>query len=188
MRDSKKDLLLAVDFQNVYLPGEEWACPGSIKAIENTLKIIRAKNAPDVLITRYMAPADPRGCWVTYNREYKEINENAWYCELADGIRQLSDRWPVVDKSTFSSLKSEAVLQALKGKTAIVLTGVVAECCVLATMMEAIDLGIQVVYLYDCVAGQTPHKEACARQIADDFSPIHTLVMSSEDYLREIGE
>ena len=105
-----------------------------------------------------------------------------------EGIRELVGRYPVVDKSTFSALKSEQVLRALDGKTAIVLTGVVAECCVLATMLEAIDLGIQVVYLLDCVAGQTPHKEACARQIADDFSPIHTLVMSSEEYLREIGE
>ena len=186
MRDRTKDLLLAIDFQNVYLPGEEWGCDGSPEAIRNTLRILETPGAPDALITKYMAPEHPVGRWEAYNREYRQINENEWYCELAEGIRDIGKKYPVVEKSTYSSLKSEQVLRALEGKTAVVLTGVVAECCVLATMMDAIDLGLQVIYLYDCVAGQTPHKEACARQIAEDFAPVHTLVMSSEEYIKQI--
>lgn len=187
MRDVSKDLLLAIDFQNVYLPGNDWACPGSVDAITNTLRILNAKNAPDALITKYLAPEHPVGRWINYNQEYKDINDNAFYSELEARIGALADRIPVISKDTYSSLKNEQVLSALKDKEAVVLTGVVAECCVLATMLDAIDLGYQVIYLYDCVAGQTPHKEACARQIAEDFAPVHTLVMSCGEYLKEIG-
>ena len=51
------------------------------------------------------------------------------------------------------------------------------------TMLEAIDLGIDTIYLPDCCAGQTPEKEARVLGIADSFSPLHMQIMSLEDYL-----
>ena len=188
MRDARQDLLLAIDFQNIYLPGNEWACPGSPDAITRTLGILNAEITPDAVITRYVAPQNPSGRWLTYNEAYREINENPYYSELEARMDALarSGRFPVIDKDTYSALKKDAVLAALRHKKAVVLTGVVAECCVLATMLDAVDLGYQVVYLTDCVAGQTPHKEACARQIAEDFSPVHSLVMTSEEYMKSL--
>ena len=35
-----RDLLLVIDLQNVYLPGEEWACPSMPEAVKNIAKII----------------------------------------------------------------------------------------------------------------------------------------------------
>ena len=189
MRDVSKDLLLVIDVQNVYLPGEAWACPGSVAAITNILKLLSSPNAPDALITQYLPPVDPKGRWKNYNETYRDINENAYYNELEARINSLarSGRYPLVQKDTYSALKHPQVQKALEGKTTIVLTGVVAECCVLATMLDAIDLGYQVIYLTDCVAGQTPAKEAAALQIAGDFAPVHTLVMTSEEYLNHFS-
>ena len=65
------------------------------------------------------------------------------------------------------------------------LTGVVAECCVLATMMEAIDLGRPVIYLTDAISGQSEEKEAQIRALAESFAPMHTTVETSEEYLTE---
>ena len=42
--------------------------------------------------------------------------------------------------------------EALKHKR-LVITGVVAECCVLSTCFEAIDLGCKIIYLSDAVVG-----------------------------------
>ena len=58
-RNAADDLLLAVDFQNVYLPGYDWACPGMPEAMKNTIKLLDAPNAPDCLMTRYLPPEDP---------------------------------------------------------------------------------------------------------------------------------
>ena len=68
-----------------------------------------------------------------------------------------------------------------------VITGVTAECSVLATMMDAIDMGNEVVYLYDCIARQSAEVDANVRGLAELYAPIHTTVMRSDEYLAAIS-
>ena len=186
-RRAAEDLLLIVDFQNVYLPGYDWACPAMPEAMANTISILINPEAPDYLLTAYIAPSEPEGRWQDYNEAYKEINENTFLSELAEEMLPFAEDGHVAEKNTYSSMDCEAVVKAMEGKKAVVLTGVVAECCVLATMLDAIDMGYEVVYLYDCIAGCTEENEAMVRALAESFSPVHTTVMSSEEYLDAIG-
>ena len=55
----------------------------------------------------------------------------------------------------------------------------------IATMMEAIDLGCPVIYLTDAISGQSEEKEAQIRALAESFAPVHTAVETSEEYLTE---
>ena len=184
-RNAAEDLLLAVDFQNVYLPGYDWACPAMPEAMKNTIKILDAPRGPDYILSRYLPPDNPVGRWRQYNKAYREINENAFLSEFPQEMMPYASA--AVGKSTYSAMKAERVLAALEGKKAVVLAGVVAECCVLATMLDAIDMGYEVVYLYDCIAGQTAEAEAEIRGIAKAFAPIHTTVMSCAEYLSAIA-
>ena len=186
-RDVYGDLLLVVDFQNVYMPGNEWACPSMPTAMANTMKILDAPNAPDCVMTRFIAPADPTGRWVDYNEAYRDINENAFLSEIPEEFAPYAQRAAVIDKSTYSSLDAPEVRAAAEGKKAVVLAGVVADCCVIATMYDAIDMGYEVVYLYDCIGGPSPESEAEIRALAEVFSPVHTTVMSAEEYLAAIS-
>ncbi len=186
--DSREDLLLLIDFQNVYLPGQPWACPTMEQSIENTLRILRSPCAPDYVLTKYMPSANPVGRWKQYNEEYAEINADAFLGDFPDLIKQVMTPKNVIIKDTYSSMKRSAMRAALAGKSRVVLTGVVAECCVLATMLDAIDLGYEVVYLYDCISGLTDENEAILRILAESFSPIHTRVMSSWEYIRLISD
>ena len=93
----------------------------------------------------------------------------------------------VIDKSTYSSLDAPEVRATAEGKKAVVLAGVVADCCVIATMYDAIDMGYEVVYLYDCIGGSSPESEEEIRALAEVFSPVHTTVMSAEEYLAAIS-
>lgn len=181
--DSSQDLLILIDFQNVYLPGQPWACPTMEEAIENTLAIIHAPGAPDFVLTQYIAPTNPVGRWKQYNEQYAEINADEFLCDFPDSVRQIITDKNLIVKDTFSSLKSTELRARLDGKSRVVLTGVVAECCVLATMLDAIDLGYEVIYLYDCISGFTPENEQAIRTLAESFSPIHARVMSSKEYL-----
>ena len=185
--DSADDLLILIDFQNVYLPGQPWACPTMEQAIENTLSILRSPDHPDYVLTQYLPPADPVGRWKRYNEEYAEINADAFLSDFPESVRRIITEDNLIVKDTYSSLKSANIKNALEGKKRVVLTGVVAECCVLATMMDAIDLGYEVVYLYDCISGFTAENEKMIRTLAESFSPIHTRVMSSEAYKRLIS-
>lgn len=181
----KNDLFLIIDMQNVYLPGEEWACPSVKDAIKNVRRILDADVVQQVIFTKFMASDAPQGTWKQYNQEYKEINENTYLCELVEDLQPYAEKWPVYEKSTYSSLKVEEIREKARHAKRIVLAGVVAECCVLATLMEAIDDGLKVIYLKDCIAGQSSENEACIQKIAERFSTIHTQVMDCSEYLNE---
>lgn len=186
-RDPSGDLLLVVDFQNVYLPGQEWACPTMPQAMHNTMRILDDKNAPDCVMTKFIAPAAPTGRWRQYNEAYREINENAFLAQFPQELTPYAEKATVVEKSTYSSMDAPEVIAAMEGKRAVVLCGVVADCCVLATMMDAIDMGYEVVYLYDCIGGVSAESETQFRALAEIYSPIHTTVMSSDEYLAAIA-
>ena len=186
-RSAADDLLLLVDFQTVYLPGYDWACPSMPEALKNTIQILDAASAPTFIMMRFIAPAEPVGRWRQYNEAYREINENPELAELAEGLAPYAEQTAVIDKSTYSSMDAPEVRSAMMGKKAVVLAGVTAECCVLATMMDAMDLGYEVIYLYDCIAGQNAELEAQVRGIAEIFEPTQITVMSSAEYLTAIG-
>ncbi len=186
-RDASKDTLIVVDFQNVYLPGYDWSCPSMPEAMKNTMKILDAPNAPDFIMTKYIAPANPSGRWRQYNQTYQAVNQDAFLNEIPADLIPYAAKTSVIEKSTYSAMKSKQVLSALNGKTAVVLTGVAAECCILATMMDAIDMGYEIIYLYDCIAGQTPELESEIQKLAETFTPIHTSVMNSGEYLASIS-
>lgn len=184
--DSREDILILVDFQNVYLPGEPWGCPTMEKTIENTLTIIHSPDSPEYVLTQYIAPENPTGCWKRYNEEYAQINADEYLCDFTDSIKQIINDENVITKNTYSSLKCAELISRLEGKKRVILTGVVAECCVLATMMDAIDMGYEVVYLYDCISGFSAENEKIMRILTESFSPVHTRVMSSSEYLQQI--
>lgn len=204
------DLVLVIDFQNVYLPDQPWACPASPKAIENIQKILERAARPvpdknpasiDVIFTRFIAPNHPSGTWKTYNEVNRKVNEDAWLNELIDPFKDLvrapvsaghsvtgakaspDTRYPVYDKSTYSSLTVPAIQRAAAKADRVVLTGVVAECCVLATAFHAIDLGLPAIYLTDAVAGLDRPKEQAAELMLKGLEPVQTRLMTTEDYL-----
>lgn len=185
----KNDLLLVIDMQNVYLPGEEWGCPSAPDAVRNICRLLDADVAEHVVFTRFVPPNPAEGTWKDYNIANADINASEYLNDMMDGLKQYPAknpvRYPVYDKSTYTSCRVPEVIEIMKTAERIVLTGVVADCCVLATMMEAIDNGWKVVYLTDCVAGSTIENEEAVARIAETLSPVQTLVMSSEEYLSE---
>lgn len=183
-RVRKQDLLVVIDMQNVYLPGQEWACPSMAEVSGRICRLLDAEAVEQTAFTQFVPPSDPVGTWKQYNIENAQVNSDQWLNAIVDELQGYTAKYPVYDKSVYSSMKIGALAELARSAEHVVLTGVVAECCVLSTMMEAIDLGHQVIYLWDCISGQSEQNEAAIRRIAESFAPLHTLVMSSEEYLR----
>ena len=186
------DLLLAIDFQNVYMPGFDWACPSMPRSQANLVRLLRAGvfSREQVLFTQYVTPQPAVGRWQTYVEEYRSICENPYLSEITDEMKPFAKDHPLHQKSVYSSMdvpeiRSAAVSSRDRGGS-LLLSGVVAECCVLSTLMQAMDLGCRVIYLTDCVSGQNEQMEEAVRAIAQSFSPVHTLVMTSEEYLHSL--
>lgn len=147
--------------------------------------------APSVLLTRYIAPADEdaQGVWADYNRENRAINENPVMNEFIPAIARYVEEFPYIDKCTYSCFSNEYVRVAADRSMVhggrIVLTGVVAECCVLSTFFEGTDAGYRFVYLTDACAGVDADSERAVQTILQGLSPLHVELMTTAEYIAE---
>lgn len=195
------DLILVIDLQKVYCPGNPWACPNLPKAvkniqtlldtvIENTASDAEELSSPDVILTRFIADlTEKNNTWEQYNRLNKDIIDDPVMNEFLPEIAAYVEHFPYYDKSTYSSFRISALRDAAARTTdaggRIILTGVVAECCVLATFFEGCDLGCHFIYLTDAVAGIDDATEHAVETVLKGLSPLHVECMTTEQYLSE---
>lgn len=187
----KEDLILVIDMQNVYREGQEWACLDFDGAAARTRDVAAAadREGASLIVTAFLPPETPEGDWRHYNEKYAAINADSWLNALADEIAPLAETHPYCPKSTYNALDHPDVWAAALGARdrggRVVLTGVVAECCVLWTACAAIDLGCHVLYLTDAVSGLDRPKEAASELVLSGLAPLQCELMTTADYLAE---
>jgi len=184
---NKKDLLLVIDMQNAYLENGCWACVDTPKAAQNITTIIKKNICQEVIFTMYIAEENAKGVWADYNRVNRKVNEDVWANDMVEELKPYAQNFPVYSKGVYSSLAIPEVLEAAKKAERVVITGVVAECCVLPTVMELIDAGIYVIYLTDAVSGLTTEKEKATELILSGLSPLHLSLMTTAEYLENVN-
>ena len=181
----KGDLLLIIDMQNVYAKGGAWECMDTEGAAQNILRIVQSGAADSAIITKFIADKKPRGVWKDYNQKYKKINEDKNANELLPQIAALSGRFKVFQKSKYSSLSVPQIRKACLKAKRVVVTGVVDDCCVLATVFELIDAGVYTVYLTDATSGLDKPKAAATELTLSGLSPLHVKLMTTDEFLAE---
>ena len=182
-----EDLLLVIDMQNVYTDGQPWACCGVEQAADAIRRLLDAQVCGQVMFTRFLPPENPVGVWAEYNQVNAAINADPFANAMMPEFDPYLERYPLLDKSVYSSFAIPEVKQAAQRARQVVVTGVVAECCVLATALAGIDLGHRIVYLTDAVAGLSTDSQAQAQAVLSYLAPLHTRIMTTEEYMRENG-
>ena len=177
-------LLLGIAMQNIYAPGQKWACLDTEGVASRIMQLIQADVCSDVIFTRFLAPSNPTGVWKDYNRTYEDINKDVWSNEMVPQLRPALDKYPLYTKSVYSSLNIPEVLTSAKKADRVIVTGVVAECCVLSTVFALIDAGIYTIYLTDGVSGLDREKEAATELTLSGLSPLHLSMMTVQEYLK----
>ncbi len=145
--------------------------------------------AARVVFTRFIADPDASYVWNDYNTENAAISNDPWMNALVSSLREEASRYPVLDKSAYSAFSIPALRTAALDTCArggrIVLTGVVADCCVLSTAFAGIDLGCKLVYLPDACAALNETSEKATAAVLSGLSPLHVLIMPTAGYLAE---
>ena len=171
----ERDFLLVVDMQNAYLPGNPWGCSKMKDAIQYTLQMIDKFPKTQAAFARFLPPDDPQGTWKEYNQTNKNINRNAWMNEFVEELKPYIRRDNTYSKSVYSCCENEELYQKLRQYERIFVTGVVAECCVLSTVLDLVDMGKKVVYLQEGIAGESRKKEEEVVSVLKGMSPVHIL-------------
>ena len=183
------DLLLVIDMQNAYTAEGPWTCPNMGRATEQIIALIESGGFSEIVFTRFDAPQDPVGTWKDYNVINKEVNEDEWLNEVVPQLAPYLEEYPMVSKSTYSSMTVPEIQAAAERCIArggsVVLTGVVSECCVLSTAFQAIDMGCPVVYITDACAGCSDDLEAAVVSVLAGLDYVQTTILDTAGYLEK---
>lgn len=177
------DVLVVVDMQNAYLEDQCWACTKTSTCADNIKRMIDSAAPDNVVFTEYLAPTNPVGTWVTYDEVNKDVNEDAWLNEIVDPLKPYLDSHPLYAKSTYSSFGNPDFKNLMARANRIVIAGVMSECCVLATVIDAIDTGTPLIYITDACSGSTEKYEQEVIDIVSFASPTHAALMTTNEYL-----
>ena len=170
-------VLALIDLQRIFAdPDSGWATPDFDRVIEPTKRLIE-RFAPQVVFTRFVAPAQPTGAWVPYYEEFPFALQppDADDYQLVDEFKGA----PTLDKVTFGAWGPEL---AARSNGQLVLGGVTTDCCVISTALAAVDAGIHVQVVEEACAGSTDDNHRKAIDIMRLYAPMLEIV--SVDQLR----
>ena len=166
--------LVVIDMQEVFAdPASPWATPGFAEIAPGVARLAE-RFAPDVVLTRFVAPDRPRGAWVKYYQQWAFALQPAqaplWRVvpELASGGH------PVIDRPSFGKWGAE-LRAATRGSTGLVLCGVSTDCCVLSTALAAADDGMAVQVVADACAGAGDRDHQRALDAMALYGPLITI-------------
>jgi nicotinamidase-related amidase len=147
------DWLFLIDFQPVFAdPASPWFAPGTREIYPRLMPLVE-RFGDRVLFSRFVPPdGAPQGSWTPYYRDWP-------FALAADpAIWGLDSPWRgrrEVSATTFHKWTSEA-REVLQGAGEIWVGGVSTDCCVLNTVMAAMDDGAKIRLLADACAAGTP--------------------------------
>ena len=178
------DKLAVIDMQKVYEDGAPWACEGFGDICRAIARLIEADVFADVCFTRFVLADVPRGSWLRYKAKYPNIHAEPLYGEITERLTMFAGEYPTFDKAGYSAYRSDEFAEWADGANRLVVCGVIAECCVLATVLAAAERGADIIWLTDACASTSKDKLRMAEVIlGEDFAP-HVTLMTTDDYLR----
>lgn len=176
---SPEPWLVIIDPQRIFAaPDSPWGSP-MFPGILAPVHRLAERYAGRVVITRWVAPADPVGSWRPYLDAWPMADAPAEdpIFDIVDEVSDIDAR--ILTATTFGKWGSD--LAAITGPTPeLVLTGVSTDCCVLSTALAAADAGATITVVTDACAGSTPDNHAAALSVLELYPPQITLLSTDE--------
>jgi nicotinamidase-related amidase len=156
-------ILLVVDVQKIFLEQTDWWIP-SLAGCLIKIRDLAVAFGERAIFSRYLLDPGGSGTWQTFYRQWQHLDANNLNWELVDGLREPGSL--EILKGTYSCFGSRTFCEAMDHlrPSRLVICGVETDCCVLATVLDAVDRGIHVTVVEDAVA--SPHHTAHAGAIA----------------------
>ena len=174
----KNEWLIVVDMQRAFADAPSpWAAPGFYAALAQVERLLPAYRGRTIL-TRYVPPKALAGAWIPYFAMFPSLlrpeDDPLWDLKLPAHGGAL-----VETRTTFS--KWDEPMAALTGPGApIAVCGVATECCVLSTILGAVDHGRFVRLVSDACAAGSPQGDAEALAILAGFAPMVSVAKTDE--------
>jgi nicotinamidase-related amidase len=169
---------LCIDMQNLFAEDTPWHTPW-MKRVLPVVATIAERHAERTIFTRFIPPAEPDelpGAWKRYWERWRELalsRIDRRLLELVEPLGKFAPPAMVLDKHFYSPFHGTNLAQTLRerGADSLVISGAETDMCVLAAVMDAVDLGYRVVLPVDalCSSSDETH-DALLKFYRDRFS------------------
>ena len=148
--------------QRIFSSEGPWATPWMERVLPVVTEI--ASRFPErTVFTRFITPERPEempGTWRGYYNKWRETTRERIDPRMLDLLPPLSNLVPpakVIDKMRYSSFVGSGLLAHLedRGTDGLIVTGSETDVCVLATVLDAVDLGYPVILVRDAVCSSS---------------------------------
>lgn len=179
--------LLVIDPQRVFTdPTSQWRVPRWEEIVEPVRRLVPAFG-DRVVLTRWVPKEEKHGSWRDYFREYQFADRPADHPTFALDERLADLPWPhTVLAPTFG--KWTEALRELTGQDPhLVVAGVATDCCVISTVLPAVDDGARITVVTDGCAGSTDAAHDAAMSVMAGYYP-QAALRSSDEVLQLLRE
>jgi nicotinamidase-related amidase len=153
---------LSIDMQNIFSRGGIWETPWMERVLPVVVGIA-ARHQARTVFTRFITPmhaADRPGRWRRYFDKWRcatraELPSSE--LELVPALRRFIPPARMIDKPAYSAFSESPLGSFLLEKSVrtLVVTGSETDVCVLATVLDAVDMGFRVVLVEDALCSSS---------------------------------
>jgi len=175
---SDRALHLCVDMQNMFAEDTPWHTPWMGRVAPRVADIV-ARHPDRTIFTRFIPPVNPEdmeGTWRAYFERWQEFTRSridSRLLELVEPLRRFVPPASVLDKRFYSPFHGTGLAQMIKerGCETLIVSGAETDMCVLAAVLDAVDLGLRVVLPTDALCSSSDEKhDAMLELYRDRFS------------------
>jgi nicotinamidase-related amidase len=157
-----RTLHVCIDMQRLFSASEPWPTPW----MDRVLPVIRelaGRHPERTIFTRFITPVRPQdmpGMWQRYYARWRQTTRENLDASLLDLLPSLAELCPpatIINKTRYSAFADSALFTHLQERQAdgLIVSGSETDVCVLATILDAVDLGYRVVLVRDAVCSSS---------------------------------
>jgi nicotinamidase-related amidase len=153
---------LCLDMQNLFAEDTPWHTPWMTRVLPMVVEIAE-RHPEQTIFTRFIPARHPDelpGSWRRYYRRWADLTLERIerrLLELVPPLGRLAPPAAIIDKRHYSPFAEPALIRLLRerGVESLVITGAETDVCVLAAVMDAVDLGYRVVLARDALCSSS---------------------------------
>jgi nicotinamidase-related amidase len=183
---------LCIDMQNIFSKGGVWETPWMERVLP-VVSDICARYRERTVFTRFVTPEKPedrRGQWQAYFTKWQRATRDNLPPGALDLVPELARYSPpalVVDKPAYSAFFGSRLGHLLVERHVgtVVVSGAETDVCVLATVLNAVDLGWRVILVRDAVCSSSDAGHDALLQVYHRRYGQQIETADAEDILRQ---
>ena len=182
---------LCLDMQLMFGPEGPWPTPW-MERVRPVVAALAERFRDANVFTRFIPPASPDdeiGTWRPFYRRWRQVTRDRLDPAMLDLLPELAafvPPAPVIDKARFSAFTAPALLELLTAGhvDTLVVSGAETDMCVLASVLDAVDLGYRVVLVEDALCSSSDAGHDALMGLYRERFGVHIETVTSDVLLR----